>query len=185
MSDSSKVLKVVFIILLIVVFGELFYFYYSTKKPSDEPALRDITVTNFPKETEEVEARGFVSKELIDYLSTRERIDGYRLYFEEQKEGVVSDLSFKKYTANGFEFEGSFAIINSKGEVVQKFGMTKNRLDSMKFYKIVDDKKVLFDFYDLKSNQKIKYIFKSDLTTVKDPKNNPDGDVITSEFIVE
>lgn len=185
MNDSNKVLKVVFIVLLIIVFGELFYFFYSAKKPVEEPITKETITSEVSRKEGEAKTNRFVSQEYLDYLSSRERIDGYRLYFEEQKEGVVSDLSFDKATANGLSFEGSFIIRNNKGEVVQKFSMTKNRLNSMKFYKIVDEKRVPFDFYSLKVNQKIKYIFKSDLTTVIDPKNNPNGDVVTSEFIVE
>lgn len=181
MENSNKVLKVVFFVLLLVVVGELFYFfYYSRKKSLNRPLSTDVLITNTP-----TQAEGFVPKEFVDYLSSRKKVDGYKLYFEEEKTGVVSDLNFDKYDKNNISFVGSFVISNDKGEEVQKFAMTKKRLETMKFYQIIDDKKILFDFFNLKLNQKIKYVYKTDLTADYDPKIKPDGDVVISEFIVD
>lgn len=187
MNDSSKTLKIVFIVLLLITVGELFYFFSFTKKAVKSPSSSNSDSINADNivDTNKSKAETIFNKEVVGYLSNRKKMDGYKLYFQEEKSGKISDVSFKKYTENGFSFEGYFVISNDKGEELQKFAMTKNRIETMKFYKIINNEKVPFDFYNLKLNQKITYVFKSDMTTNYDPKVNPDGDIVISEFIVE
>lgn len=187
MNDSNKTLKIIFTILLLVTIGELIYFFSFTKKAVNLPSSNnsDSINTNNVVDINKSKAETIFNKEVVKYLANRNKMEGYKLYFQEEKSGKISDISFKKYTANGFSFEGYFVISNNKGEELQKFAMTKNRINTMKFYQIINNEKVSFDFYNLKLNQKITYIFKSDMTTNYDPKVNPDGDIVISEFIVE
>ena len=184
MSNLNKILLTVFFILLIVTGVEIFYFFVFSTKSIEKPSSKNILITRIPTKVED-QSKKVVSKEFLDYLLTREKVDGYKLYFEEEKAGVISSLNFDKYTKNNISFVGFFVVSNDKGEKVQGFAMTKGRLNTMKFYKIKNGEKILFDFFNLKLNQKIKYVYKTDLTASYDPKINPDGDVITSEFIVE
>jgi hypothetical protein len=173
-----KLLKIVFILLVLVTVSELGYYLWMTGSYAGIPIKR---ITEVPSPTSRPDNLLF-TQGFLDYISSIKKVDGKRVLWREELNGVLSEVSFTEYQSGNYLFKGYFILSNAQGEQVQRFGVTENRLNGWKFYRQNSQGvQQSISFYDLKPGQRMSYV-----TNVDVGQHNAinDSDIIDDHFVV-
>lgn len=180
MNSSDKVLKIIFFILLIMIAGELLYFFFYksiANKSTVNNQVVNVQVSSSPSDN----SNRLISQDYMNYLNGIKKSEGRKIFLDEEIDGTISEISFKEYQQGGYLFKGFFTIVDSNNNIIQKFGLTDNRIKVWQFY-LQDSKtgaKKPMSYKDIKLGQKVKFFTKSDMTT------NPNGDILVNEFDIQ
>ena len=148
---SAKLLKAVFVILLLVTIAEAGYYFYVLKKgnfqqknnTANNSIQQMISSESANKDQENPQLKKFQESILIYQNLVKNNTDG-KVYFVMEQPGVINSISTKE--------EGTFITINNyKGERIAEFTIN----DKIKFYQIKNNEKIQISPQDLKINDKI------------------------------
>lgn len=171
---SNKILTGIFIVLFVVLIGEVGYFFYSTNK---KPQVIENVSTPSPEPTKIISK--LVNPEYIKMLAEVEKTPNVKYFLTEEKIGFISEIDFTPYENQGYKFIAKLTISDKDGNPVQPFGFTEGRLKHFNFYKEIDGKKEKITIKDIKTGQKAKFIAVVDLT-----EKDINKDVVSNEIII-
>lgn len=160
---SNKILTAVFVILFVVVIGEIGYFFYSSHKAplsSIKPLPVPITVNSCNL----VQRPGSSKYTLTDNLKIMADfgvMDGEKLWFTLEQTGVVKDVKYGGEIKNT-PYLISFKLVNSQDQTLQTYYFKD--LKNVTFYLLdADGNKTVVKYDTLKENDKIVYTEFDDL----------------------
>ncbi len=156
-----KLLKVVFVILILVTFAELSYYLYLNfyLKPQTTTINADRVIN--------VNGDRLVSDEIIGYLRSRKASKNQKFFLTEEVFGRINEL---------FESSGELGIIIVDDNNERVLTFMRMHDGKTQYYKKVDDKKVSISYQDLNIGDKILFKSYTDLVTSNE---------INAEIIIE
>lgn len=167
-----KLLKIVFVILIVVTIAELGYYIYLQKKntsidtnrqqevpsnttPTQSTTTPPLVETQAP--TTELLLTNFTNTAAFQYADFIKNKNDQNLYLVFEQSGFVKDIDYG-------ETEGStprFTVVDAKGDKI----VTHVYKPDMKFYKEVAEEKQLINFKDIKDGNRIVIRIQDDLIT--------------------
>jgi len=170
MNNSSKVLKVVFIILLIVTVGELFYFFYFSKNAPENkiilPTINPLVQNNkqtYPEWIANIPNGGAVDKSYIGMLTKKLPIKDENLYLQIEQYGKIKDVELNGKDPKGRPFGLRFTLFNSKNE---KFNVYYYNPDPrLELFRVEDNSKTaMSNFEEFKEGDTVKMLETDDIS---------------------
>lgn len=154
---SNRLLKIIFIFLLMVIFGEVAYYLYVHKEKSNEFQYR-----LKPSQTQD----RLISSQTIEYLKndilpSLEKIpksDPGKYYLIHEINGYVGEFKFDS-RLNGYILK----ITSENGNNLISYFISKKNIEKKKFLKMFQGTKIPISYKDIKAGQKITVINKDDL----------------------
>lgn len=173
MSLQEKLLKIIFVILIIVLLGEIGYLIYSN---FNNKKINDISIKTSSQTPTLIDYKNFVvNRNQLKYLETLkwQDFDKNKLYYVVENEGYVKNL--KEISPNRFSFD----IYNENGEILAKdIRIPIIPTVPLSVYKIEDNNLYLSDISQLKENKKIKFQWRYDMT------KDPDGSDLVDNILI-
>ncbi len=158
-----KLLKVVFVILILVTFAELSYYLYILKIESSGKLANSQPVSSRELESNLLQAQStfstqrpenaLLSEDNLLYLSQLVKNPFQKLLLRTETDGYVGgidEINDKKFRI--------LKIVDSEGKKIINYVLNKKRGDDRHFYLVVGDKKTEISIEDLKVNDKISVI---------------------------
>lgn len=154
MNDSSKVLKVIFVILLIITIGELFYFFYY------QPFILNTKTDNTPLNNTISDDGLAIHKSQIEYLSTLKKIsvDQLKIFNSIGGVGIISNI--KKLT----DEQISFDLIDENGKKSTNIKFPININAPTHVYLSENEVIIKANLENISEGDKIKFLWIYDLT---------------------
>lgn len=167
MSLQEKLLKIIFVILIIVLLGEIGYLVYNQFQLKN-PSNNQINLTSQSLEKpNDIKIDPIYNKETIESILNLNKNIIKSSYLINEYEGEIIDLNITGGYSKSANFEYAFFIRIKNGENSNSFYFSKDELEKIKIY---NNKNQELTFEDLKIDQKVKIEDKKDLLV--DIKNN-------------
>ncbi len=154
----NKILTVLFVILFIVVIGEVGYFFYSSKNqpktlvsPKNQP---------IPSPSPSLPKNALLTEANIRYLSNITRNKNQKLIIKTETNGFLKEIS--EYTDKRYVL---FKIIDEQGTQLMSYLWPKEKTDDLNFYLVEGDIQTSISMQDVKVNDKLRVI---DVDDVRD-----------------
>lgn len=161
---SYKILKVIFVILLLITVGEAGYYVYILNInrggfiSNNNNISQNLTVLSQVTPTPTVtDNNRLINQDILDFLATRKKNTGQKYYLTGEYDGYVGDFQ---------EIEGEidFTIVDKTGNVLNRLSFKPQDLDNI-IYRVEDGKKSLIKLSDVKLGEKVHYEYKYDMKT--------------------
>ncbi|GAB4219532.1 MAG: hypothetical protein Fur009_6160 [Candidatus Microgenomates bacterium] len=169
---SEKLLKAIFVILLVVLLGEVGYLFYTSKKTNNNQQINNVQTPSSQIDY----SKYVINSNQINYLKNLQwtDFDKNNLYYIVENEGYVKNL--KEISPNRFSFD----IYNENNEILAKDIRIPIIPDAkLTVYQESNNNLYLSNISNLKEGQKIKFQWKYDMT------KNPDGnDLVDNTLII-
>jgi hypothetical protein len=162
---SAKLLKIVFVILLLVIFGELMYYLYIqfykekyAQKSGESTAL--IFQKNNPSvaPTNPPNIVGFIKRDTNQYIQKHFNRKNHKVYLTIEVNGYVKEVKDDP-TKDWFYI----SIVDDKGELVSTEIIEKEDLNFHKFYREEKGQKLPIKYSEIKKGEKTNIKVKSNL----------------------
>ncbi len=136
----AKLFKIIFVILLLVVLGELGYYLVTLNKGE---VRTKPTTTQRPKDA-------LVTQEVLDFIGALKKSPNQKFHLRTETTGFIEGVS---ETTGGEAY--ILKIVNNKGKKVMNYVLDKQIKNDNAFYLVENDKKTKITINDLKINDKI------------------------------
>lgn len=181
MSGSNRILVIIFVFFLIVIVGEIgFYFFYKPKIKIVPQAVNQ--QIQEPKPTSVSKPLGsknqVLNPDYVNYLSSLEKKDYATYFLTINITGYIGVVNLTPYEKNKIQYQGNITIVDKQNNILENIGLSDKELKMLSIYKKQGNDKVKIDVKDLKPSQNILFISTLDLS--KDARN----DVIANEIDV-
>ena len=166
MSNSAKILKIVFVILLLVTVGELaYYVYIQFSIKNDQVSKNQNTAAIVPKDllqgtTSEEKQSAITFKRPTDALLSEQNLlflgkmaknSNQKLYLKTITTGLIGGINESSDGKNLI-----VRINDDRGNKIMNYVWSKEKTDGLVFYKVEDEKNIPITIKDLKVNDKIR-----------------------------
>lgn len=156
-----KLLKTIFIILLLITLGELGYYVYvinggglNAKLATNQPNLaRDsesvLSQDQITKNTQRPED-ALVSQQILDFIGALKKNPNQKFHLKTETNGFVGgidELNDKRYYV--------LKIVDSQGKKIMNYVLAKDKAVDSHFYLVEGDKKTAITINDIKVKDKI------------------------------
>lgn len=156
----NRSLKVIFLILITVILGEVGYYIYtfktsiiSTKPVDSQIETRDILSNIYPSVTTTSSSRpkeALVQQEVLDFIKSLQKSPNVKFHLKTETNGFIGGISEindnKSYLLK---------IVDNQGKKVLNYVLAKEGVNNNHYYLVADDKKTTISFANLKVNDKI------------------------------
>lgn len=157
MFSSNKILSIVFVLLFLVLIGEVVYLMTIGRQPS----LSVKPIPSIVPTKEKKEELPLINETLIKYLKSRNQTNNQRFFLTEEVFGTISDL---------FEEGGELGITIVDDNKKRVLTFMRVRDEKTKFHRKIGDKQVAISEKDLKIGDKI--LFRSYTDMIKSVEIN-------------
>jgi len=165
-----KLLKVIFIVLVLVTIGELGYYFYikgNSREKSNTPTP-NITISQAqsdtgppsPSATRHPLEESFASSGIFEYINRKGQNDGQKLKIIFEQHGRVGEVALTQVGKSS----PHFTIVDERGKKIATFVIS----DTLRLYSFEGEKKIPFTVTNLKSGDKIVFRIENDLVSSKE-----------------
>lgn len=156
-----KLLRIVFVILILVTLGELGYYFYilnAGKGREGSQANQFASSRETSSILNNLQASETVIKaDIIDFLRTRPKSENQKFYMTGEEKGYIGDITPDE--TNGAV---QIRIVDKDGKKVINYVFVRGK--SPPFFKVVGEKKIVLTLDELKRGAAITHILKMDLS---------------------
>lgn len=165
---SEKLLKIIFLILLVVILGELTYYVYikygSREKYASQtnlPRVVDIPtiipVSQFP-ETDTSKKDNETARLLLQSLKKSTELNQNKILIKSQRTNIyesnIKKIEMTSGSINTFKYDAIITLGYKPNEDYSIY-LNKNDLDKMKVFTVDDDKLLSYNFSQLKKGDRV------------------------------
>lgn len=169
---SAKILKVVFVILLLVTIGELGYYFYVLRlnplkginllgqitNDTTSTGLIETQITSTPIPKLSLE-ENFLNSSVFQYVQLKGQNEGQKITLTLEQSGFIGEVDLKE----GQKMSPHFTIVDSNGIKIVTFIIS----DTLNLFKIVKDEKIPITLNELKTGSRIVIRSENDLVNPK------------------
>lgn len=139
---SNRLLKIIFVVLLVVIFGELVFYLY--KQPNLVNNFKDNTQNKIKIGDEVLDKYGFLIKSFLNKFEEKEPLT---VVLDVEYKGIVGDIK-----RNSVGMITAFSVMDSKNKQIIKYELSK----PIKFWKSdIDNKPKLVEPKELSIGQRV------------------------------
>ncbi len=169
----DKFLKVIFLLLFLVLLGEVGYLFYSSRSPKipSTPTAPPIVA---PFNCNQIQRPGTTQYVLADNIKSLSEISlgkTEKLWMTLEEPGTISNLQYN-VVDNGHQYNYSFSVVDSNGEILQTYYF--NDQNKVTIYKVdKSGNKQVTDWKSIKNGESVVYYEFDDLKeNINQPLHN-------------